>query len=100
MVVGRPFVKVRPKFLEGLELDRYCEELKTAFEDEGEQHFKFPNWFHKSQEAFQKLQADDAKKTLLCEQHRIKLYRVPYWVKFGALPEFVSEAVGLSLIHI
>ena len=59
---GRPFIKVRPKFLEGLELDGYCEELKMAFEYDGEQHFKFPNWFHKSQEAFEKLQADDAKK--------------------------------------
>ena len=43
---------------------------EIAFEYDGEQHFKFPNWFHKSQEAFQ-LQADDAKKTLLCEQHGI-----------------------------
>ena len=94
---GRPFIKVRPKFLEGLELDGYCEALKIAFEYDGEQHFKFPNWFHKSQEAFQKLQADDAKKTLLCEQHGIKLYRVPYWVKFKALPEFVSDAVGIAV---
>ena len=68
-----------------------------AFEYDGEQHFKFPTWFHKSQEAFEKLQADDAKKTLLCEQHGIKLYRVPYWVKFGALPEFVSDAVGIAV---
>jgi hypothetical protein len=95
---GRPFVKVRPKFLEGLELDGYCEELKMAFEYDGEQHFKFPNWFHKTQEAFQKLQADDAKKTLLCEQHGIRLHRVPYWVKFEALPEFVSNAVGISVL--
>ena len=68
-----------------------------AFEYDGEQHVKFPNWFHKSQEAFEKLQADDAKKTLLCEQYGIKLYRVPYWVKFKALPEFVSDAVGISV---
>ena len=47
-----------------------------TFEHDGEQHFKFLNWFHKSQEASEKLQADDAKKTLLCEQHGIKLYRV------------------------
>ena len=67
---GRPFIKVRPKFLEGLELDGYCEELKIAFEYDGEQHFKFPNWFHKSQEAFQKLKTVDAKKTLSCEKHR------------------------------
>jgi len=68
-----------------------------AFEYDGEQHFKFPNWFHKLQEAFEKLQADDAKKTLLCEQHGIKLYRVPYCVKFKALSEFVSDAVGISI---
>ena len=43
------------------------------------------------------LQADDARKTLLCEQHGIKLHRVPYWVKFKALPEFVSNAVGISV---
>ena len=49
----------------------------------------------KSPEAFEKLQADDAKKSLLCEQHGIKLYRVPYWVK--ALPEFVSDDVCISV---
>jgi len=59
---GRPFVKVRPKFLECLELDGYYEELKMAFEYDGEQHFKFPNRFHNSQDAFEKLQADDVKK--------------------------------------
>jgi len=56
----------RPKFLEGLELDGYCEELKMAFEYDGEQHFKYPNWFHnKSQEAFEKLQADDTKNVFM-----------------------------------
>ena len=59
---GRPFIKVRPKFLEGLELDVHCKHLKIAFEYDGEQHFKFPNWFHRSQEVFQKLQADVARK--------------------------------------
>jgi hypothetical protein len=59
---GRPIIKVRPKFLEGFELDGYCEELKMAFEYDGEQRFKFPNRFHKSQEAFEKLQAAGAKK--------------------------------------
>jgi len=38
------------------------------------------------------------KKTLLCEQHGVKLYRVPYWVRFKALPEFVSDAVGISVL--
>jgi hypothetical protein len=94
---GRPFIKARPKFLEGLELGGYCEEVKMAFEYDGEQHLNFPHWFHKSQEAFEKLQADDAKKTLLCEQQGIKLFRVPYWVKFKALPRFESEAVGITV---
>ena len=93
---GRPSIKVRPKFLEGLELDGYCEDLKIAFELT-ETTFQVPELVPQVAEAFQKLQADDARKTLLCEQHGIKLHRVPYWVKFKALPEFVSNAVGIRL---
>jgi len=37
------------------------------------------------------------RKTYLCEQHGIKLYRVPYWVKFEALPEFMSDAIGIAV---
>jgi len=44
----RQFIEVRPKILKGLKLDGYCEELKMAFEYDGDQHFKFLNWFHKS----------------------------------------------------
>ena len=77
-----------PKFRGQFQKSRilYRKALRIAFAYDGEQHFKFPNGFHKSQEAFEKLQADDAKKTLLCEQHGIKLYRVPCGVKFKALP--------------
>jgi len=74
----------------------YCEQLKMAFEYDSEQHFKFPNWFHKSQEAFEKLQADDAKKRFCVNGMKLSC-RVPYWVKFKALPEFVSDAVGISI---
>ena len=42
------FIKKRLKCLNGLELDGYCEELKLAFEYDGEQHKKYNPHFHKN----------------------------------------------------
>ena len=45
--------------LNGLEIDCYIPELKIGFEYNGEQHYMFPNCFHKTQEEFEAQQQRD-----------------------------------------
>src|SRR5207248_3901311 len=48
------FGKVKPNWLEGLELDGYNDELKIAFEYDGEQHYKVIKRYHKTTEDFER----------------------------------------------
>ena len=91
---GCEFVKKRPKFLGGLELDGYSEELQIAFEYQGEQHYNYVPFFHKTISAFEKLKADDEKKKALCAEHEVRLFRIPCWIKWGELPSYLSERLG------
>lgn len=69
------FVKSKPEWLNGLELDGYNKSLKLAFEYNGNQHYKFyPNYFHNGgiKEFFSQICRDKIKK-YLCKQNKIKL---------------------------
>lgn len=70
--------KCRPKFLNGLELDGYNEELKLAFEYSGIQHFKFIPFFHKTPEGLDKQILRDNEKAEICKQMNINLLVIPY----------------------
>ena len=79
---GYKFPSVRPDWLkqkrtgQNLELDGYCCELKLAFEYDGEQHYKFPNVFHKSRQDFNEQQDRDALKEALCIREGVSLLRI------------------------
>lgn len=83
---GKIFVKIRPTWLRNpetgslLELDGHCEELKLAFEYDGEQHFK-PIDFFGGEESFISRVKRDLVKNELCEKHGIMLIRIPYSIK-------------------
>lgn len=47
-LTGFRFIKCRPKWLGGLELDGYCEELEIGFEFNGEQHYHLLPYFHRN----------------------------------------------------
>ena len=66
----------RPDWLEGLELDFYIDELNLAAEVQGDQHYQFVEWFHRTKENFQKQLDRDAKKSLICRQRGIKLFEI------------------------
>ena len=74
----------RPDFLKNpitgrnLELDCYDKVLKIAVEYNGEQHYHFPNRFHKTEEEFQLQQQRDELKKQLCTQNGIFLICIPY----------------------
>jgi hypothetical protein len=72
------FVKMRPKWLEGLELDIYNEKLKIAFEYNGIQHYEYVPYFHRQESKFIKQQENDKKKIKLCKENNIKLIIIPY----------------------
>lgn len=67
----------RPRFLEGLELDIYIEELKVGIEYQGIQHYKpVKHWGGK--EALERGKARDKKKKQLCIDQKIKLIYFEY----------------------
>ena len=72
------FNKIRPKFLNGLELDGYNEEIKIAFEYQGKQHEEYIPYFHRNGiEDLYKQQERDEKKLKICIEQEIKLIRIP-----------------------
>lgn len=77
-LTGETFIKVRPDFLQRLELDGYCEELNMAFEYNGRQHYEYTPHFHRNGiEDFYKQQANDIIKFQLCHMLGIKLIIIP-----------------------
>jgi hypothetical protein len=88
------FVKVRPNWLENktghnLELDFFCEELKLAFEYNGQQHYEFMEFFHKTEENFEKQLEHDELKLKLCTKENVKLIIVPYTITLEKMYSYV-----------
>lgn len=66
----------RPTWMDGLELDFFIEDLNIAAEVQGAQHYQFVEYFHKSQDDFEKQKDRDAKKVLICRERKIKLVEI------------------------
>ena len=88
---GKKFAKVRPDWLEGLELDGQNEEESVAFEYNGRQHYEFTTMFHKTMDDFIDQQRRDKKKEELCESKGVILVIVPYTVSFDKIRTFVQD---------
>ena len=77
------FPKTSPSWLNfsqtnGLQLDGYNENLNLAFEYNGEQHYCFYPYFHKTKEDFKSQQLRDKLKRRILKQRKIKLLDIPY----------------------
>jgi hypothetical protein len=90
------FPKVRPSFIvndrtgKKLELDGYNDKLKLAFEYQGQQHYNFSPYFHKSQEDFANQVYRDKLKKELCEKNNITLIEIPYNIEYGDLEDYIK----------
>lgn len=75
-----------------LEFDGYNEENNIAFEYHGEQHYKFPNHFHKTKKEFLDAQKRDDLKEQFCAENNIKLIIIPY-TKQNNLERYINETI-------
>jgi hypothetical protein len=93
------FPTKRPNFLKNpssgrnLELDGFNEDLKLAFEYNGEQHYKFPNTFHKTEEEFNNQVKRDKFKAKKCKELGIHLIEIPYTIGVDQLENFINQSV-------
>lgn len=62
--------------MEGLELDFYIDELKLAAEVQGDQHYRFIEYFHKNNDGYLAQRKRDEKKEYLCRINGIKLVEI------------------------
>ena len=98
------FPKLRPAWLDGLELDGYNEDMKLAFEYQGFQHYgPVKKWDEKGDDFLQR-QERDKKKKRLCDEHDVKLIIIPYTYDFrspAVMELFIRkelESIGMILI--
>lgn len=77
-IMNEKFIKQRPKWLQKLELDGYCEKLKLAIEYNGIQHSIYSDFFHKNIRNFESQKARDLLKRELCVKHGVTLITVPF----------------------
>lgn len=66
----------RPDWMEGLELDFYIDELKIAAEVQGQQHYGFVEYFHKTQDKFEAQKKRDERKKFICRERKINLFEI------------------------
>ena len=92
------FTKVKPLWLRSetghrLELDGYNEHLGLAFEYQGQQHYEYLPFFHKSYDDFKQRKYWDEHKRKVCESQEVKLLEIPYWIQSSAIQEFIYDAL-------
>lgn len=101
-ITNKKFPKKRPKWLinpktnNNLELDGYCEELKIAFEYDGEQHFNPVNWLG-GKDKMIKTNKNDKIKNKICEKYGILLIRIPYFIENRE--KYIKNILKLVLIN-
>lgn len=99
-IYGCKFPKIRPPWLRNpetgrnMELDGYNESVRVGFEYNGEQHYCFPNRWHKYKWEFDKQVDRDKLKDKLCKQHGILLIKIPYNIPINEIPSFIKKIVN------
>lgn len=93
-LTGKPFPSIRPDWLknpetgENLELDGYNDELRMAFEYNGEQHYEDGHFNMGPYETIQQWRRDQFKRQV-CTMYGIHLIIVPYTIPLSDIPDFI-----------
>ena len=91
-LLNKKFPLQKPKFLKGLHLDGYNEELNLAFEYSGNQHYQIVPFFHLQEQMNLDAQIwRDWKKRALCYREGVILITIPYCVV--DLETFIKSAL-------
>jgi hypothetical protein len=90
-IFNQSFPCKHPKFLNGLELDGFNENLQLAFEYNGEQHYNIGNFKNIiiDEDKLEKTKIRDKRKILLCENNNIKLVIIPFWIQNNKLKQYI-----------
>ena len=100
-IYGVKFKKIRPDWLcnpetgKNMELDGYNDSVKIGFEYNGEQHYTFPNRWHKYKWEFDKQVERDRLKDKLCTQHHIFLIKIPYTISINNIPKYIDDQLKI-----
>ena len=76
-----------------LELDGYNDELKVAFEYQGEQHYILTFLNQHNNENLENTKRKDKLKLKLCHENGVKLIVVPYWYPHTSVEQFLREYI-------
>ncbi len=104
-IFNKEFPKKHPNWLlsekgKRMELDGYNEELRIAFEYQGEQHFS-PVYIGENKE-LKKIQERDELKKQLCEKNNVSLITIPFDVKRKEIQKYILNECkkrGLQIIQ-
>jgi hypothetical protein len=95
-IYKKTFSKKRPNWLISssggqMELDSFNEELGIALEYNGEQHYNFVPYWHKTEEKFHWQLQKDKEKIEICKQNNIHLLIVPYTIPYEQLYMYIKS---------
>ena len=96
----RPPFLVNPATNRRLEYDNWCgPPTRLAVEVDGEQHYRWPNWFHRTREEFEAQVARDRLKDALSAANGVRLIRIPYTIKTTEPASYVYQQLDLLLFQ-
>jgi hypothetical protein len=91
-----PFPKARPSFLKNpitghcLEIDCFNESLRLGVEYNGQQHYSYKNFFHRTPEESMNQKYRDELKRRMCRDNKIALIEVSYTVKIKDIASYLA----------
>jgi len=81
-----------------LELDLYIEEINTAIEVQGLQHYEFTPHFHKTYADFEAQQRRDQEKRDLCYGRKVRLVEIAAWMDLHIFINELLESHDLPML--